>query len=412
MKTVKYVLGVFFILGGIGALAQGSIGAGLLIAILGALFLPPVSDSLKEKVELWQNKAVRYVSYIVLFGIGGALAGNAGGLVKERSTSVSYENEKKEVSKTPYESYLKKNEKIIANFSEEKKQEREEMLAELHTNIVYKTLVEDKVVSTEYIPVIYGISNILNNFKGDSSVILESLRNQIASSKNSEEKLSFIGSSVGLIPSDRGGFSKELLEVFERYRKKYNYYGEKSVVVGADGFDEQIEPYDFSPLFVVLDPNNKKVLDAVYEARQNGISSWLPNDEGYEYAYVLSKRGYNEHLRKVYPKSPYFVDVDIEISAQQLYAEYEANEVAADKKFKGKKIAVSGVIGDIGKDILDKPYVSLEIGYLQSVNCYFSDKHNEEISTLGKGQGITIIGTCKGKSLGIMVTLDKCRILE
>src|SRR5690606_2433523 len=131
-------------LGGIGALAQGSIGAGLLIAILGALFLPPVSDSLKEKVELWQNKAVRYVSYIVLFGIGGALAGNAGGLVKERSTSVSYENEKKEVSKTPYESYLKKNEKIIANLSEEKKQEREEMLAELHTNIVYKTLVEDK----------------------------------------------------------------------------------------------------------------------------------------------------------------------------------------------------------------------------------------------------------------------------
>lgn len=85
MKTVKYVLGVFFILGGIGALAQGSIGAGLLIAILGALFLPPVSDSLKEKVELWQNKAVRYVSYIVLFGIGGVLAGNAGGLVKERN---------------------------------------------------------------------------------------------------------------------------------------------------------------------------------------------------------------------------------------------------------------------------------------------------------------------------------------
>lgn len=85
MKTVKYVLGVFFILGGIGALAQGSIGAGLLTAILGVLFLPPVSDSLKEKVELWQNKAVRYVSYIVLFGIGGALAGNAGGLVKERN---------------------------------------------------------------------------------------------------------------------------------------------------------------------------------------------------------------------------------------------------------------------------------------------------------------------------------------
>lgn len=71
MKVVKYILGVFFILGGISALVQGAFGAGLLTAILGALFLPPVSDALKEKFKFWQNKAVRYVSYIVLFGIVG-----------------------------------------------------------------------------------------------------------------------------------------------------------------------------------------------------------------------------------------------------------------------------------------------------------------------------------------------------
>lgn len=72
MKVVKYVLGVLFILGGIGSLASGAFGAGLLTAILGALFLPPISDALKEKFKFWQNKAVRYVSYIVLFGIAGA----------------------------------------------------------------------------------------------------------------------------------------------------------------------------------------------------------------------------------------------------------------------------------------------------------------------------------------------------
>lgn len=72
MKVVKYVLGVLFILGGIGALAQGAFGAGLLTAILGVLFFPPVSDSLKEKFKFWQNKVVRYVSYIVLVGIAGA----------------------------------------------------------------------------------------------------------------------------------------------------------------------------------------------------------------------------------------------------------------------------------------------------------------------------------------------------
>jgi len=72
MKVVKYVLGVLFILGGIGSLASGAFGAGLLTTILGALFLPPISDALKEKFKFWQNKAVRYVSYIVLFGIIGA----------------------------------------------------------------------------------------------------------------------------------------------------------------------------------------------------------------------------------------------------------------------------------------------------------------------------------------------------
>lgn len=72
MKVVKYVLGVLFILGGIGSLASGAFGGSLFMIILGALFLPPISDALKEKFKFWQNKAVRYVSYIVLFGIAGA----------------------------------------------------------------------------------------------------------------------------------------------------------------------------------------------------------------------------------------------------------------------------------------------------------------------------------------------------
>src|SRR5690606_10192894 len=105
MKVVKYVLGVLFILGGIGSLASGAFGAGLLTTLLGALFLPPISDALKEKFKFWQNKAVRYVSYIVLFGIGGALAGAGNNVSGNDNNSVSYQK-KESVSKTPYESYL------------------------------------------------------------------------------------------------------------------------------------------------------------------------------------------------------------------------------------------------------------------------------------------------------------------
>ncbi|MFC4687844.1 hypothetical protein ACFO4P_12945 [Epilithonimonas pallida] len=72
MKVVKYTLGVFFILGGIGSISQGIMIAGLLMCVLGALFLPPVSEQLKEKFKIWRSKGIRYVFYIVILGIIGA----------------------------------------------------------------------------------------------------------------------------------------------------------------------------------------------------------------------------------------------------------------------------------------------------------------------------------------------------
>lgn len=73
MKILKYILSVFFILGGIGSLASGVFLTGLLTVILGILFLPPTSDTLKEKFKFWQKKPIRYISYIGLFFIVGAI---------------------------------------------------------------------------------------------------------------------------------------------------------------------------------------------------------------------------------------------------------------------------------------------------------------------------------------------------
>ncbi len=100
------------------------------------------------------------------------------------------------------------------------------------------------------------------------------------------------------------------------------------------------------------------------------------------------------------------------MSASELFSEYDQNEVAADEKYKNKTIAVTGTIDDIGKDIMDDPYLSLGIGYLQSVNCYFSDENKSIISKVSKGEKITIIGVCKGKTLNISVSLHDCKIFE
>lgn len=100
----------------------------------------------------------------------------------------------------------------------------------------------------------------------------------------------------------------------------------------------------------------------------------------------------------------------IKISAEDLFAEYEKNGVAADNKFKGKEIEVNGEIESIDKDILDELYVNLkgdDIGML-GIQCYFKDKNNNDLSNLKKGDSVTIIGIGNGKTIN--VTLKKCRL--
>ena len=55
------------------------------------------------------------------------------------------------------------------------------------------------------------------------------------------------------------------------------------------------------------------------------------------------------------------LNVDHEVSAYQLYREYNANEIAADNKFKGKKLAVTGRIADMS-ETFGSIYVNLKSG--------------------------------------------------
>lgn len=61
----------------------------------------------------------------------------------------------------------------------------------------------------------------------------------------------------------------------------------------------------------------------------------------------------DEDTKEVQSKTPSYT-----LSADQLYREYESNEVAADEKYKGEIVIVYGEIQDIGKDIMDEPYDS------------------------------------------------------
>lgn len=104
---------------------------------------------------------------------------------------------------------------------------------------------------------------------------------------------------------------------------------------------------------------------------------------------------------------------DFKISAIKLYKEYKANEPAADNKYNGKIIEVSGKIERIGKDILGQAYVTLKIEdySLASVQCVFPDVQKSTVASLSQGQQIVIKGECKGKLLGT-VLLEKCVVIQ
>ena len=71
MRILKFILGGLFIIASLGMFAQKEVLTGLISVILGLIILPPVSENLKQKYNLWNSKGVRYISYIVLLSLVG-----------------------------------------------------------------------------------------------------------------------------------------------------------------------------------------------------------------------------------------------------------------------------------------------------------------------------------------------------
>lgn len=83
----------------------------------------------------------------------------------------------------------------------------------------------------------------------------------------------------------------------------------------------------------------------------------------------------------------------VEVTARDLFAAYEANEVAAKSQYGDKTLAVTGEIAGISLDLMDRPVVSLETSnQLLTVDASFSEDEAAKTGALKKGQTITV--TC------------------
>ncbi len=102
------------------------------------------------------------------------------------------------------------------------------------------------------------------------------------------------------------------------------------------------------------------------------------------------------------------------VAAAVLMSEYKANEVRADGVYKGKRLQLTGVVGDIKKDFTDSIYVTVGTGAQFEINaahCSFDDKYTKEASELSKGATVTVDCKCAGL-VALSVVMKDCRFVH
>ncbi len=104
---------------------------------------------------------------------------------------------------------------------------------------------------------------------------------------------------------------------------------------------------------------------------------------------------------------------EIKVTSAELIKSYKENEVAADAKYKGKILEVSGIVNGIDNGISDKEMiVKLSDGQQYSFNdtwCYANESEKDKVLNLKKGSTITVVGMSESATLGSPI-LKECFI--
>lgn len=97
------------------------------------------------------------------------------------------------------------------------------------------------------------------------------------------------------------------------------------------------------------------------------------------------------------------------VSSKTLQNEYEKNEVAADQKFKGKLVAVSGNVKSLDKSIGDSIMIGLNGGSNMFIypRAEMSKGYENWVASLNKGDSIGLVCNVSGMTVGA-VYMDDC----
>lgn len=100
----------------------------------------------------------------------------------------------------------------------------------------------------------------------------------------------------------------------------------------------------------------------------------------------------------------------VQVTALELFADYDANEVAAEQKYDGKLLEITGTVKDISRDVFDDLYVTLEAEdneySFYSVQCYINENDEasmEKAAALVEGDTAVIRGYVGSFTLNLSV---------
>lgn len=102
----------------------------------------------------------------------------------------------------------------------------------------------------------------------------------------------------------------------------------------------------------------------------------------------------------------------VKVKAQKILKEFSENEAAADSKYQGKRLRVTGVVDKVDTELFDDGEYEVQVGGgsgfdIITVNC--DDQSSKDVTPLKKGQQIVVVGDFEdGGDLG--VELDACKI--
>ncbi len=97
------------------------------------------------------------------------------------------------------------------------------------------------------------------------------------------------------------------------------------------------------------------------------------------------------------------------VTSANLAKEYSENEVAADEKYKGKIIEISGKVYNIDNGIFDNEMiVKLTDGQydFNGPMCYMKESEKAKVLVFKKGQQVTLIGTGNSATIGSPMLKD------